>query len=272
MRLEGKVALITGGTRGIGREFVDRFAREGASVVFTGRSLEAGRAVEEEARSRGHSVVFAPGSAASEDDVREAVATAVQTFGTLTTLINNAAATHLTGPGRPDTSVVDTPTAVFDEVVRTGLYGTFWAAKFAIPHMIEAGGGAIINISAASSVLSIQGRPSYQSSKGGINSLTRQIAVDYGRFGIRSNAIIVGFTFTGGEEMVKMTANEELMGPVRKSIMLPRIGLSSDIANGAVFLASDEGEFITGVLLPIDGGLTCHLEMPNTVSQSALGE
>jgi 3-oxoacyl-[acyl-carrier protein] reductase len=272
MRLEGKVALITGGTRGIGREFVDRFAREGASVVFTGRSLEAGRAVEEEARTRGHSVVFAPGSAASEDDVREAVATAVQTFGTLTTLINNAAATHLTGPGRPDTSVVDTPTAVFDEVVRTGLYGTFWAAKYAIPHMIEAGGGAIINISAASSVLSIQGRPSYQSSKGGINSLTRQIAVDYGRFGIRSNAIIVGFTFTGGEEMVKMTANEELMGPVRKSIMLPRIGLSSDIANGAVFLASDEGEFITGVLLPIDGGLTCHLEMPNTVSQSALGE
>jgi meso-butanediol dehydrogenase / (S,S)-butanediol dehydrogenase / diacetyl reductase len=272
MRLEGKVALITGGTRGIGREFVDRFAREGASVVFTGRSLEAGRAVEEEARTRGHSVVFAPGSAASEDDVREAVATAVQTFGTLTTLINNAAATHLTGPGRPDTSVVDTPTAVFDEVVRTGLYGTFWAAKYAIPHMIEAGGGAIINISAASSVLSIQGRPSYQSSKGGINSLTRQIAVDYGRFGIRSNAIIVGFTFTGGEEMVKMTANEELMGPVRKSIMLPRIGLSSDIANGAVFLASDEGDFITGVLLPIDGGLTCHLEMPNTVSQSALGE
>ncbi len=69
-----------------------------------------------------------------------------------------------------------------------------------------------------------------------------------------------------------MTANEELMGPVRKSIMLPRIGLSSDIANGAVFLASDEGEFITGVLLPIDGGLTCHLEMPDTVSQSALGE
>ena len=187
-------------------------------------------------------------------------------------MINNAAATHLTGPGRTDTNVVDTPTAVFDEVVRTGLHGTFWSAKYAIPHMIEAGGGAIINISAASSVLAILGRPSYQASKGGINSLTRQIAVDYGKFGIRSNAIIVGFTFTGGEEMVKMTANEELMRPVRNSIMLPRIGRSSDIANGAVFLASDEGEFITGVLLPIDGGLTCHLEMPDTVSRSALGD
>ena len=100
--------------------------------------------------------MFAPGSAASEDDVREAVAHGgADTFGTLTTLINNAAATHLTGPGRTDTNVVDTPTAVFDEVVRTGLYGTFWSAKYAIPHMIEAGGGAIINISAASSVLSI---------------------------------------------------------------------------------------------------------------------
>lgn len=272
MRLEGKVALITGGTRGIGREFVQRFAREGASVVFTGRSVEVGKAVEEEARAQGHNVVFAPGSAASEDDVRAAVATAVESFGTLTTVINNAAATHLTGPGRPDVNVLDTPTPVFDEVIRTGLYGTFWAAKYAIPHMIEAGGGAIINISAASSVLAIQGRPSYQSSKGAINSLTRQIAVDYGKYGIRSNAIIVGFTFTGGEEMTKMVANDQLMGPVRKSIMLPRIGESSDIANGAVFLASDEGNFITGVLLPIDGGLTCHLEMPDTASASALGE
>jgi meso-butanediol dehydrogenase/(S,S)-butanediol dehydrogenase/diacetyl reductase len=216
--------------------------------------------------------VFAPGSAASEDDVRVAVATAVRTFGTLTTLINNAAATHLTGPGRTDTNVVDTPTAVFDEVVRTGLHGTFWSAKYTIPHMIQAGGGAIINVSAASSVLAILGRPSYQSSKGGINALTRQIAVDYGKFGIRSNAIIVGFTFTGGEEMTKMTANEELMRQVKKSIMLPRIGRSSDIASGAVFLASDEGEFITGTLLPIDGGLTCHLEMPDTVSGSALGD
>jgi meso-butanediol dehydrogenase / (S,S)-butanediol dehydrogenase / diacetyl reductase len=266
MRLEGKVALITGGTRGIGREFVDRFAREGASVVFTGRSVDAGRAVEHEARARGQEVVFAPGSAAAEDDVRAAVDTAVSTFGRLTTVINNAAATHLTGPGRPDAKVADTPTEVFDEIVRTGLYGTFWAVKYAIPHLIAAGGGAIINISAASSVLSIQGRPSYQSSKGGINSLTRQVAVDYGQYGIRSNAIIVGFTDTGGEEMRKLTADEELMRPVRKTIMLPRLGRPSDIANGAVFLASDEGEFITGVLLPIDGGLTCHLEMPDTVS------
>ncbi|CAJ62668.1 MULTISPECIES: SDR family NAD(P)-dependent oxidoreductase [Frankia] len=271
-RLSGKVALITGGTRGIGREFVERFAREGASVVFTGRSVDAGSQIEQEAKARGENVTFAAGSAASEDDVRAAVELAVSTYGSLTTVVNNAAATHLTGPGRPDTKVADVSTEVFDEIVRIGLYGTFWAAKYAIPHLIAAGGGAIINISAASSVLSITGRPSYQSSKGAINSLTRQIAVDYGQYGIRSNAIIVGFTNTGGEEMTKMVANEALMAPVRKTIMLPRLGLSSDIASGAVFLASDEGSFITGVLLPIDGGLTCHLEMPDTASAAALGD
>jgi NAD(P)-dependent dehydrogenase (short-subunit alcohol dehydrogenase family) len=272
MRLQGKVALISGGTRGIGREFVERFAREGASVVFTGRSGDAGKAVAAEARARGENVVFAQGSAAVEEDVHTAVELAVREFGSLTTVINNAAATHLTGPGRPDTKVADVTTEVFDEVIRTGLYGTFWAAKYAIPHLINAGGGSIINISAASSVLSIQGRPSYQASKGAINTLTRQIAVDYGQYGIRSNAIIVGFTNTGGEELTKMVANEALMGPVRKTIMLPRLGLPSDIASGAVYLASDEGEFVTGVLLPIDGGVTCHLEMPDTASISAFGD
>lgn len=271
-RLVGKVALITGGTRGIGRELVERFAREGASVVFTGRSGDAGNAVARAARDRGEQVVFAQGSAASEQDVRDAVETAIGEFGSLTTVVNNAAATHLTGPGRPDTKVADIATEVFDEVIKTGLYGTFWAAKYAIPHLIEAGGGAIINISAASSTLSIQGRPAYQSSKGAINSLTRQVAVDYGTYNIRSNAIIVGFTNTGGEELTKMVANEKLMAPVRKTIMLPRLGQMSDIASGAVYLASDEGEFVTGVLLPIDGGLTCHLEMPDTSDISAFGD
>jgi NAD(P)-dependent dehydrogenase (short-subunit alcohol dehydrogenase family) len=272
MRLQGKVTLVTGGTRGIGREFVERFAREGSAVVFTGRSAEDGRAIEERAKASGQQVTFAQGSAASEEDVRAAVETAVATYGSLTTVVNNAAATHLTGPGGPDSKIGEIETKVFDEIVRIGLYGTFWAAKYAIPHLVAAGGGAIINISAASSVLAIRGRPAYQSSKGAINALTRQLAVDYGKDGIRSNAIIVGFTNTGGPQLARMIANEKLIGPVRRSIMLPRLGLPSDIANGAVFLASDEGSFITGVLLPIDGGLTCHLEMPDTSNVSALGD
>ncbi|MCW2528407.1 MAG: putative oxidoreductase, short-chain dehydrogenase/reductase [Pseudonocardiales bacterium] len=272
MRLSGKVTLVTGGTRGIGRTLVERFAEAGSAVVFTGRSKDAGDQVEAEARERGLNVRFANGSAMDEGDVQAAVELAVSEFGSLTTIVNNAAATHLTGPGRPDTRVTDITTEVFDEVMRVGLYGTFWACKYGIPHMVAAGGGAIINISAASSTLAIQGRPAYQASKGAINSLTRQMAVDYGKQSIRSNAIIVGFTNTGGVELQKMIANEAFLKPVLKSIMLPRVGRSDDIANGAIFLASDEGEFITGILMPVDGGFTCHLEVPDTSALAAFGD
>ena len=126
--------------------------------------------------------------------------------------------------------------------------------------------------SAASSIRAIEGRPAYQASKGAINSLTRQVAIDYGPDNIRSNAIIVGFTDTGGPELRKMIANPAFVNAVRKTIALPRIGRSKDIANGAVFLASDEAQFITGVLLPIDGGLTIRLGVPDTSALSAYAE
>jgi meso-butanediol dehydrogenase / (S,S)-butanediol dehydrogenase / diacetyl reductase len=272
-RLTGKVALITGGTRGIGRELVERFAREGAAVVFTGRNGDAGRRVQAEAEERGEQVTYAQGSAAVEDDVRAAVELAVSTYGRLTTVVNNAAATHLTGPGKPDTlGLVDVPTEVFDEVVRVGLYGTFWAAKYGIPHLQAAGGGAIVNISATTSLLAAPGRSAYQSSKGAINALTRQLAVHYGPSRIRSNAIVVGFTDTGEEEMRQMMANTQLVESLRRTIPYPRVGRPSDIASGAVFLASDEAEFVTGVLLPIDGGLTCHIDLPDVASTAAYGD
>jgi 3-oxoacyl-[acyl-carrier protein] reductase len=271
MRLEEKVALITGGTRGIGRELVRTFAREGAAVAFTGRSVEAGREVEREAAEVGQRVLYVPGSAASETDVQRAVDAAVETFGALTTIVNNAAATHLVWPGGPDKSVTEVSTEVLDEIVRTNLYGTFWACKYGIPHLQRAGGGAIVNVSAGSSVLAITGKPSYQASKGAINSLTRQLAVDYGASRIRANAILVGFINTGGTEMQRMTANEVFMTHVTKSIMFPRLGRPSDIANAAAFLASDDAEFITGVLLPVDGGMSCHLDLPNTIAPSAYG-
>jgi 3-oxoacyl-[acyl-carrier protein] reductase len=121
-------------------------------------------------------------------------------------------------------------------------------------------------------VLAITGKPSYQASKGAINSLTRQLAVDYGPSRIRANAILVGFINTGGTEMQRMTANEAFMTHVTKSIMFPRLGRPSDIANAAAFLASDDAEFITGVLLPVDGGMSCHLDLPNTIAPSAYGD
>jgi meso-butanediol dehydrogenase / (S,S)-butanediol dehydrogenase / diacetyl reductase len=272
MRLQGKVALVTGATYGIGTIILERLAEEGASVVFTGRSADKGQAIEERLRNAGLRVRFANGSVAQEEDVVKAVSAAVDEFGTLTTVVNNAAATDITRPGGGDSHVEVIDNDSFEGVLRTGVYGVLWTSKYAIPHMKSSGGGAIINISAASSIRAIEGRPAYQASKGAINALTRQMAVDYGLFGIRSNAIIVGFTPTGGEIITKMTQNETFISAVKRAIPSPRLGSPRDIANGCVYLASDEAEYVNGVLLPIDGGLTCKLGIPDTSALSAIGE
>jgi NAD(P)-dependent dehydrogenase (short-subunit alcohol dehydrogenase family) len=270
MRLEHQVALVTGGTRGIGRGIVERLAEEGASVAFTGRNSETGREVEHACVGAGYSARFINADSSVEDDVRGAVATTIEVFGGLNTLVNNAAATDMTGPGKPDTHVADIENFAYEAVLRTALSGTLWACKYAIRHMREHGGGALINISAASSVLAITGRPAYQASKGAINALTRQMAVDYGPENIRSNAIIVGFINTGGATIAKMVTNERFISGIRQQILVPRLGEPRDIANGVVYLASDEAAYVTGVLLPIDGGFTCHLSIPDTAGSSAI--
>jgi 3-oxoacyl-[acyl-carrier protein] reductase len=151
MRLNGKVALVTGATYGIGATILERLAEEGAAVVFTGRSADKGEALEGRLRGEGRAVRFARGRVAQEEEVEAAVAAAVDEFGTITTVVNNAAATDLTGPGRPDSHVEEIANDTFEAVMRTGLFGVLWTSKHAIPYMKEAGGGAIINISAASS-------------------------------------------------------------------------------------------------------------------------
>jgi NAD(P)-dependent dehydrogenase (short-subunit alcohol dehydrogenase family) len=271
MRLEGKVALLTGATYGIGTTILERLSEEGASVVFTGRSADKGAALEARLLVEGRSVLFVKGSVTEEDDVRSAVDTAVERFGVLTTVVNNAAATDISRPGGGDSHVEVIETEAFDQVVRTALFGVLFTSKYAIPHMKNAGGGAIVNISAASSIRAIEGRPAYQASKGAVNALTRQMAVDYGPAGIRSNAIIVGFTPTGGDIITKMVENEAFIREVRRAIPSPRLGSPRDIANGCVYLASDEAEYVNGVLLPIDGGFTAKLAIPDTSALSAIG-
>jgi 3-oxoacyl-[acyl-carrier protein] reductase len=270
MRLGQHVALVTGGSRGIGRGIVERLAEEGAAVVFTGRNPDTGADVEDACLAAGRQVRFVPADSSIEDDVQRAVATTIETFGGLTTLVNNAAATDMTGPGKPDSHVADIETSAYESVLRTALSGTLWACKYAIRHMRDHGGGSIINVSAASSVLAIKGRPAYQASKGAINALTRQMAVDYGPDNIRSNAIIVGFINTGGPAISKMVENERFIAGIRQQILMPRLGEPRDVANGVVYLASDESAYVTGVLLPIDGGYTCHVSIPDTSASTAI--
>jgi len=260
MRLKGKVALVTGGTRGIGQGVVEMLAREGAAVAFTGRSKDKGREVQDAVRDEGGQALYIRADNALENEVAGAVRTAVDTFGSLTTLVNNAISDDA-GSGR-DSHVDEMDNETFDNIMEISLKGTFWASKYAIPEMRRAGNGSIVNISASSSKQSLPHRPAYQASKGAINALTRQMAADYGKENIRSNTIIVGFIFTGTQEMTAILARPELRAAFEKNILVPELGVPADIAAGVVYLASDESRYVTGTQLTIDGGALCHQALP----------
>jgi NAD(P)-dependent dehydrogenase (short-subunit alcohol dehydrogenase family) len=261
MRLAGKLAVITGGTKGIGRVTAIMMAEQGAKVVFTGRSPDAGAEVETTIRDAGGVASFVPADNKIEDQVAGAVHTAAELYGPVTALVNNAIATDEVSSGG-DSHVHELDTRVLDEIMKAALYGAIWASKAAIPYMRQAGRGSIINISASSSVGSIPGRPSYQASKGAINSLTRQMAVDYGKDGIRVNTIVVGFTDTGSDTFKKMLGDPEIRAAFERLVLTPYLGESSDIANGAIYLASDESKYVSGTMLTIDGGALCHQAQP----------
>ena len=260
MRLDGKVALVTGGTRGIGRGIVEMLAAEGAAVAFTGRSVDNGRAVEAAVAAAGGRATFLRADNGVEDDVAGAVRAAVERYGRLTTLVNNAISDDA-GSGK-DTHADALDNEVFDNIMRIALMGTVWACKYAIPQMRAAGSGSIVNISATSSKRALPERPAYHASKGAINAMTRQLAVDYGKDDIRANSIIVGFVFTGSPEMTAILADPSMRAAFEKNIMVPRFGEPADVAAGVVYLASDEAKYVTGTELTIDGGALCHQALP----------
>jgi meso-butanediol dehydrogenase/(S,S)-butanediol dehydrogenase/diacetyl reductase len=146
--------------------------------------------------------------------------------------------------------------------MRVALMGTFWACKYAIPHMRTAGTGSIVNISASSSLSALPERPAYHASKGAINALTRQLAVDYGKENIRANTVIVGFIYTGSPVMAAILGDPARRAAFARNIMVPRFGEPADIAAGVVYLASDESGYVTGTELTIDGGALCHQALP----------
>ena len=250
MRLENHATLVTGGSRGIGRAIVQRLAEEGASVMFTGRNPETGLGHEKNLRDAGLTVRFIAADSAREADVRRAVESTIETFGGLNTVCHNAAATDQTGPGRPDSHVADIDEDAIDTLFGTAVKGAFWAAKYAVRHMREHGGGSLINISAASSILAMKGRPAYQASKGALNALTRQLAVDYARHGVLVNAIAPGKIITGAPGNL----DPDAIAYSQARTPFPRLGRPDDVAGAAVFLASDDSGYVSGVNLLVDGG------------------
>jgi 3-oxoacyl-[acyl-carrier protein] reductase len=261
MRLSGKVAIVTGSTRGIGRACAIRFAEQGAKVVVTGRSADDGKAVEAEIRSAGGDATYVRTDLANEDDVVAMVRAAVDTYGSLTTLVNNAAPTELMGPGRLDAQVTDLSNEGWESILRVGLTAVFWCCKYAIPEMANAGGGAIVNISSAASMLGTPGLDTYTVIKGALNTLTRSMAVEYAPVNVRSNCIVSGMVLTSPGAFALM--DDPAIGGATRAMHLTRLGVPDDIAYAALYLASDEAAFVTGAVIPVDGGVTARMPVPN---------
>lgn len=260
MRLKDKVAFITGGTKGIGEQIARRFAEEGARVAICGRSQEQGEKVAASIREAGGSAMFVRADISSEEDVSAAVKAVVKQYGALHILINNAAPTDLTQDGS-ERNCVDQSAAEFDSIMRVGIGGTVSCCRHAIPEMTKSGGGAIVNISSFASIQGVRGVHAYTLAKGAMNAMTRQHAVDYAAANIRSNCIVVGLVITEPVQNL-FFAYPEIEAAVR-AVSLTRMGTPNDIAEAALYLASDAAAYVTGVCIPVDGGISCRSSMPD---------
>jgi NAD(P)-dependent dehydrogenase (short-subunit alcohol dehydrogenase family) len=244
MRLEGKVALVTGSTRGIGRTIAEMFAREGAKVAVTGRTVERGQKVVNIIKEAGGEAEFFRLDVTQEASVREVVDAVADRFGSLTTLVNNAAPTIEVGTNIK--RLVEYTTDEWNLIMLSALTGNvFWSCKYGIPHLVEAGGGSIVNISSGQSIVGMAGFAAYAAAKGGMNSITRTLAVEEAPRNIRCNTIVVGRVLSKGDAGAGITPGH-----------LTRLGVPNDIGYAATFLASDESAFITGSILTADGGYT----------------
>ena len=271
MRLKGKVALVTGSTKGIGRATAELFAREGARVCVTGRDSAAGAEVVRAIAAAGGEAFFHAADICDDKAVQGLVAAVEQRHGRLDVLMNNASPTEITrGATRRDGPVdeisLDDWKAVFD----TATDGFFLASKYAVPAMRRAGGGSIINISSAVSVRGFHGTAAYPAAKGAVNSLTESLAATYGAEGIRANAIIVGLIATS--DVARATQSHPQFGPaLLERHLVQRWGEPEDVAYAALYLASDESRFVTGSLLYVDGGISCNAAFPVPKSSPLAG-
>jgi meso-butanediol dehydrogenase/(S,S)-butanediol dehydrogenase/diacetyl reductase len=253
MRLDGKVALITGAGTGIGAAIAERFVADGAKICITGRRQEP---LDQVAQSLpGGTVLTCAGDVAELEDATRMVETALQFTGTLEVLVNNAAI----DPG--GTTVVDTDPELWHRVLETNLTGPMYLMKASIPHMIEGGGGSIINVASLGGLRCLPGMPAYCASKAGLIMLTKQVALDFGPSKIRCNAVCPGGTRT---EMLEnsLAPLSEVLGTdlegvfacISSMVPLRRVANPSEITGICSYLASDDSTFMTGAVLLLDGG------------------
>ena len=249
-RLSGKVALITGGASGIGRESALLFASEGARVLVADIDVAAGDATAAAIAKAGGEARAIRCDVARGADLEAAVAAAERHFGALHVLFNNAGIF----PAR-DGSPVDTPDDVFDQVIAVNLKGVFLGCKYGIPALLRAGGGSIINTASFVAVMgAATSQIAYTASKGGVLAMTREVAVEYARQGIRANALCPGPVNT--PLLAEFLAAPEARARRFVHIPIGRLAEAAEIARAALFLASDESSYVTGSTFLVDGGIT----------------
>jgi meso-butanediol dehydrogenase/(S,S)-butanediol dehydrogenase/diacetyl reductase len=249
-RFEGKVVIVTGGGSGIGAATARRFAREGASVALVDRDQEKVNAVR--ASLGGGQSLSHSADVSNEVEVRAMVETVITRFGRIDVLVNNAGIAT-TGP------LLQLTTADWHRVMETDLDGVFFCTRAALPELLKSK-GCVVNTSSVSGTGGDWNMAAYNAAKGAITNLTRSLAMELGEHGVRVNAVNPTFTATGMTE--DMLEDQELIGKFLERIPLGRIGQPEDVADVIAFLASEDARFVTGVNLPVDGGLSASNGQP----------
>lgn len=254
-KLEGKVAVVTGAAMGIGRSSAVLLASEGARVVVADIDEKDGRETVGLIEKVGGEALFAKTDVSKPEDVEAAVEAAVDTYGGLDVLHNNVGVAL-------GASVVDTTEELWGRVLDVNLGGVYRGCKYAIPHMIRNGGGSIVNSSSVQALRGLKGWAAYAASKGGIISLTQQVALEYAPHGIRVNCIAPGTILTPMNSQVFEEAEdpEALKETWNRMHPLGRFGQPEEVAEAVLFLAADSSSFITGQTLVVDGGITVKAE------------
>jgi NAD(P)-dependent dehydrogenase (short-subunit alcohol dehydrogenase family) len=257
-RLDGKVALITGGASGIGRAAAVLFAREGARVTVATRRNEAGaRETVDEIRVAGGAATYTLGDVTRPEDARGMVAATVRAHGKLDVLLNNAG---ITVPGSLLHEVAESD---WERVVAVDLMGSFLMMKYSIPHMLRGGGGSIVNVSSVLALAGVPGCAAYAAAKAGVIGLTKTAAIEYAQRGIRVNALLPGFIWTplhrvadpAAADLAQLPTSDYYAFVANTVEPIGRWGTAEEVAATALFLAADESSFVTGSTLAVDGGL-----------------
>lgn len=251
MRLQGKIALITGGGSGIGKTTAELFAREGAIVIINDIDAAKGQETEQSIQAEGGNALFLHADVTDPESVRLMVEAAIQAYGRIDILFNNAG---ISGVG----AIHEIEPEAWDRVIQVNLRGVFLPSKYVIPYMMVRKAGNIINMSSCIAEIGLARRASYSATKGAVLALTKSMQVDYAKYNIRVNAVLPGTIMTPFVEQYLQSSYEDpelAIAAIKTRQLSGELGRPVDVANAVLFLASDESSFMMGSPLYIDGGV-----------------